>query len=78
MTFLMLMYLEPVNGAAVDKRRKLAQSISKGISNRTEGHNNVQVLSAACHEEGKQSQRAQLQILITGLGKWTYCLGEER
>lgn len=46
-------YLEPVNGTAVDKRWKLAQTISKGISDRTEGHHDVQVLSTACHKEGK-------------------------
>lgn len=67
-------YLEPVNGTAVNKRRKLAQAISKGVSNRTEGYNNMQVLSTACHEEGKQSQRAQLQVLIPPLGNRTYCL----
>lgn len=70
-------YLEPVNGTAVDKRWKLAQAISKGVSNRTEGHNNVQVLSTACHEEGEQSQRTQLQILITSLGNGTYRLKKE-
>jgi len=67
-------YLIPVNGAAVNKTWKLAKSISKGISNRTEGYNNVQVLSTACHEEGKQSQGAELQILIASLGNGTYVL----
>lgn len=73
-----IQYLKPVNGTAVDKGWKLAQAISKGVSNRTEGHDNVQVLSTACHEEGKQSQRTQLQILITSLGNRAYCLEEER
>lgn len=71
-------YLEPVNGTAVDKRWKLAQAIPKGVSNRTEGHNDVQVLSTARHEEGKQSQRTQLQILIASLSDGTYCLQKER
>lgn len=50
-------YLKPIDGTAVDKRRKLAQAVSKGISNRTEGHHNVKVLSASCHKECKESQR---------------------
>lgn len=71
---MLIYYLEPVNGTAVDKRWKLAQAISKGIPNGTEGHNNVQVLSTACHKECEKSQRAQLQSLIASLGNGTYCL----
>lgn len=70
-------YLEPVNGTAVDKRWKLAQAIPKGVSNRTEANNNVQVLSTAWHEEGEQSQRTQFQIFITSLSNGTYCLKKE-
>lgn len=71
-------YLEPVDGAAVDQRWKLAQAVSEGVPDRTKGHNDVQVLPAASHKEGKQSQRAQLQVSITGLGERTHCLQEER
>lgn len=70
-------YLEPVNGAAVDKRWELAQAIAKGIANGTEGHHNVQVLPTALHKEGKQSQWAKLQILIASLGNGTNCLKRE-
>lgn len=77
-THVIVPYLIPVNGTAVNKSWELAQPISKGISNRTECHNNVQVLFTACHKEGKQSQRAQLQVFITSLGNGTYCLGKNR
>lgn len=73
-----IQYLKPVNGTAVDKRWKLTQAISKGISDGTESHNNVKILFTACYEEGKQSQRTQLQILITSLGNGTYSLKKER
>lgn len=66
--------LKPINGTAINKRWKLAQAISKGISNRTEGHHNVKVLSAACHKECEESQGTQLQILISTLGNRTYSL----
>lgn len=69
------LYLEPVDSTAVDERRKLAQAISEGISDWTEGHNNVKVFFAAIHKEGEESQRTQLQILISSLGNGTYCLG---
>lgn len=71
-------HLEPVDGTAVDERWKLAQAIPKGVSNRTEGHNNMQVFFTAIHEEGEQSQRAKLQILISSLGNGTYCLRKEK
>lgn len=69
-------YLKPIDGTAVNKRWKLPQAVSKGISNRTEGHHNVKVLSAACHKECKKSQRTQLQILVSTLGNGTYRLKE--
>ena len=75
---LIIQYLKPVNGTAVDKRWKLAEALSKGISNRTKSHNNVQVLSTAGNEEGKERQRTQFQILITTLGNGTDSLKKER
>ena len=35
------LYLEPVNGAAVNERWELSESVSEGISYRTEGYYNV-------------------------------------
>lgn len=71
------LHLEPVNGTAVNERRKLSQTVSEGVSNRTEGHNDVKVLFATIHKEGKESQRTQLHILVPSLGNGTYCLGAD-
>lgn len=48
-----LYYLEPINSTAVNKRWKLAQAITKGVSNGTEGYNNMQVFPTACNKECK-------------------------
>lgn len=43
-------YLKPIDGAAVDERRVLAKSRSKGVTDRTEGDDDVEVLPATVDE----------------------------
>lgn len=72
-----MQYLEPVNGTAVDERRELPQAMSKGVSNRTEGDHDVQVLLTASHKKGKQSERTQFLILMGSLGNGTQRLQKQ-
>ena len=69
--FSLLLYLKPVYSAAVDERWKLPQAISKGVPDGTKCHNNVQVFPTAANKEGKESQRAELQVVVTSLGNGT-------
>ena len=48
--------LKPVNGAAVDEGRKLSQSVSKGVSERAEGDDDVEIGSTPVDEEGEESK----------------------
>ena len=67
----LLLYLKPVNSATVDERGKLPQAISKGVPDGTECYHNVQVFPTAAHKEGKESQGAELHIVVTSLGDGT-------
>ena len=69
-----LSYLEPINGAAVDEGRELSQSVPEGVSNGTEGNDNVKVLPTAIHEESKQGQRTEVSHLVSCLGQWSHSL----
>lgn len=44
-------YLKPVNGAAVDKRRVLAQAVPEGIADGAEAQHHMQALLALLHKE---------------------------
>ena len=52
-------YVEPVDGAAVNERRILADVVAERISNRTEGDDDVQVLATSTDEKCKQLKRRQ-------------------
>lgn len=58
-------YLEPVDVAAVDERRKLTKAASKRVPDRTERYNDVQQLFATLYEESKQLKRIDLGVLFT-------------
>ena len=47
---LMQLYLEPVNGAAVDKGRVLAQAVPEGIADGAETQHHMQALLALLHK----------------------------
>ena len=59
----MLTYVEPVDRAAVDERRILADVVAKGVSDWTECNDDVQVLAASTDEERKQFQWRQLTVV---------------
>jgi len=50
-------YLKPVDGAAVDERRKHAKSVSKGVSDGTHRQHDVQILFHSFDEEVVHGQR---------------------
>lgn len=64
-------YLEPINSTTVDQGRKLPQSVSEGISDWTESNDDVQVLSATVHKEGKQGQGTEIGHFVSCLGQWS-------
>ena len=70
-------HLEPINGAAVDERGELAQSVSERVTNRGERDDDVEILPAPVHKEGKQGQGREVCVLIPGLGYWSYSLQKE-
>lgn len=66
--------LEPIDSTTVDQGRELPQSVPEGISNWTEGNNNVEVLTATVHKEGKQGQGTEVGHLVSCLGQWSNSL----
>lgn len=67
-------YLEPINSTTVDQGWELPQSVPEGISDRTEGNDDVEVLTATVHKEGKQGQRTEVGHLVSCLGQWSNSL----
>lgn len=67
-------YLEPINSTTVDQGWELPQSVPEGISNRTEGNDDVEVLTATVHKEGKQGQWTEVGHLVSCLGQWSNSL----
>lgn len=67
-------YLEPINSTTVDQGRELPQSVSEGISDRTESNDDVEVLTATVHKEGKQGQGAEVGHFVSCLGQWSNSL----
>ena len=51
-------YLKPVDGAAVDKGRVLAQPVPEGIADGAEAQHHMQALLALLHKEAPQFHRA--------------------
>lgn len=46
-------YLEPINGTAIDERWKFTQSVTEGISNRTHGQHNMELITNSLDKEVK-------------------------
>lgn len=67
-------YLEPVNSTTVDQGWELPQSVSEGISDWAEGNDDVEVLTATVHKEGKQGQGAEVGHFVSCLGQWSNSL----
>lgn len=70
----MALYLEPINGTAVDEGRELPQTIPEGISDGREGDDDVEVLPTTIDKEGKERQGTEVCILITSLSCWSHSL----
>ena len=68
------MYLEPVDGAAVDEGGEHADSIPEGISNGTHGQDHVELLSHSIHKEVEERQRCTVRLLrllpLPGVVEW--------
>ena len=56
-------YLKPINGTTVDKWRKLSESVSEGITNRTHSQNDMQLVSDAINKVIEQSHRRAVCLL---------------
>ena len=57
--------LEPVDGTAVDEGRELSESVTERVTDGREGDDDVEVLTAAIHEEGKQRQGTEVCVLVS-------------
>lgn len=66
--------LEPINSTTVDQGWELPQSVSESVSDRTEGNDDVEVLTATVHKEGKQGQGTEVGHLVSCLGQWSNSL----
>lgn len=67
-------YLEPVDSTTIDQGRELPQSVSESVSDRTEGNDDVEVLTTTVHKEGKQGQGTEVGHLVSCLGQWSNSL----
>ena len=72
------MYLEPINGATVDKRRELSETIAEGVTDRGECDDDVKILPATVDEESKESQWTKVCVLISSLGYRTNSLKKKQ
>ena len=57
------MYLEPVDGAAVDERREHTHSVPEGISDGAHGQHHVQLFPHSVHKEVEECQRCAICLL---------------
>ena len=57
------MYLEPINGAAVDEGREFAEPVSEGVSDGTHGKNDVELVAAPLDEVVEESDRRLVCLL---------------
>ena len=56
-------YLEPVDGAAVDERRELAETVTEGVTDRAHGEHDVQLVPAALDEHVEERDRRAVRLL---------------
>ena len=57
------MYLEPVDGAAVDERGEHADPVPEGISNGAHGQHHVELLPHSIYKEVEEGQRCAVSLL---------------
>ena len=50
-------HLEPINGTAVDERRKLPQPVPEGVTDGTHRQHDVQLIATALNEEIEERHR---------------------
>ena len=62
-TLLYTVYLEPVDGAAVDERGEHADPVPEGISNGAHGQHHVELLSHSIYKEVEEGQRCAVSLL---------------
>ena len=70
-------HLEPVDGAAVDERGELPQSVPEGVPDGAHGQDDMEVVLAAADKEVEQSKRGEVCILALSLSDGPHGLGEE-
>ena len=58
------MYLEPVDGAAINEGGELSHPVAESVTNGTEGDDQVHVFATSTHEEREQRKRCELLVLI--------------
>lgn len=56
-------YLEPINGAAVDKGGEFSQSGAEGVPDGAHGEHNMELVSDSLDEEVKQRYRRAISLL---------------
>lgn len=56
-------YLEPINGTAIDKRRKFTKSVTESIPNRAHSQYNMQLFSGSLNEHVEQSNWGAISLL---------------
>ena len=56
-------YLEPIDGAAVDEGREFAEPVSEGVSDGTHGKNDVELVAAPLDEVVEESDRRLVSLL---------------
>ena len=56
-------YLEPVDGAAVDKRRELPEPVSESVSDGAHSEHDVKLLPNALYEQVEESDGGAVRLL---------------
>ncbi len=56
-------YLEPIDRAAVDERRELAEAVAERVSDGTHGEHDVQLVAAALDEHVEERHRGPVRLL---------------
>ena len=60
--------MKPVNGAAVDERWELSQTVTESIADRREGNYNVEVVSASVDEKREHGKGTEISVGASLLG----------
>jgi hypothetical protein len=55
-------YLEPINGAAINKRREFPEAVTEGISNGAHGQHNVKLVSDSRDEQIEEGNWCSVRL----------------